>query len=209
LGNYSTQNGATAIPAPGATFLSQDYDNDFAQGQVVYPDLSAGYYGPSLLDTSSFTPGLSDQTALLDPQPATPNFQLDVPPFGAVPVANEAPQAYEGMQSAVPAHNMYPSVSMANYTTAAYPNQPYQGIQASPAQGSIPCTHFPCPKTFKREPDRVRHEESVHGINQLLQLFVCPVLGCPKSVGEGYTRKDKLTEHLWKKHGNLGFVKQP
>jgi hypothetical protein len=33
-------------------------------------------------------------------------------------------------------------------------------------------------------------------------------VGCNKSEGVGYTRKDKLTEHLWKKHGNLGYVKR-
>jgi hypothetical protein len=36
----------------------------------------------------------------------------------------------------------------------------------------------------------------------------CHVQGCPKSNGAGYKRKDKLTEHLWKKHADLGFVKR-
>jgi len=60
--------------------------------------------------------------------------------------------------------------------------------------------------TFKRDSDRIRHEAAIHGINQ--GLYLCPVNGCSKSQGIGYTRKDKLTEHLWKKHGNLGFVKR-
>jgi hypothetical protein len=70
----------------------------------------------------------------------------------------------------------------------------------------IPCNQFGCFVTFRRDPDRVRHEAAVHGINQALHL--CPVFGCNKSQGRGYTRKDKLTEHMWKKHGNLGYVKR-
>jgi hypothetical protein len=79
---------------------------------------------------------------------------------------------------------------------------------AAQAPVLIQCTALGCSATFKREPDRLRHEAAVHGINQLLQLYLCPVIGCSKSQGSGYTRKDKLTEHLWKKHGNLGYVKR-
>jgi hypothetical protein len=72
----------------------------------------------------------------------------------------------------------------------------------------IQCTALGCRAIFKRDPDRLRHEAAVHGINQALQLYLCPIIGCPKSQGTGYTRKDKLTEHLWKKHANLGYVKR-
>jgi hypothetical protein len=70
----------------------------------------------------------------------------------------------------------------------------------------IPCHQFGCFATFKRDPDRIRHEAAVHGINKA--TYLCHVVGCNKSQGVGYTRKDKLTEHLWKKHGNLGYVKR-
>lgn len=70
----------------------------------------------------------------------------------------------------------------------------------------ILCHQFGCFATFKRDPDRIRHEAAVHGINKA--TYLCHVVGCNKSQGVGYTRKDKLTEHLWKKHGNLGFVKR-
>jgi hypothetical protein len=88
-----------------------------------------------------------------------------------------------------------------------------QSMQAPPAIATqapilIQCTALGCSATFKREPDRLRHESAVHGINQLLQFYLCPVIGCSKSQGSGYTRKDKLTEHLWKKHGNLGYTKR-
>jgi hypothetical protein len=70
----------------------------------------------------------------------------------------------------------------------------------------IPCHQFGCFATFKRDPDRIRHEAAVHGINKATYLY--HVVGCNKSQGVGYTRKDKLTEHLWQKHGNLGYVKR-
>jgi hypothetical protein len=69
----------------------------------------------------------------------------------------------------------------------------------------IPCSYPTCNKTFKRDADRSRHEYSVHFKNSGLHL--CPIVGCPKSYGKGYSRPDKITEHLWKKHANLGFTK--
>jgi hypothetical protein len=47
---------------------------------------------------------------------------------------------------------------------------------------------------------------NLHGDNQGLHL--CPVAGCARSQGTGYSRADKVTGHLWKKHGDLGFVKR-
>jgi len=87
---------------------------------------------------------------------------------------------------------------------------PFQVTQtaAAPAQqrSLVLCSQFPCPMTFKRHADRIRHEAAVHGVNQ--QLHLCQIPGCPKGQGRGYSRADKLTEHLWKKHGNLGYVKR-
>lgn len=88
--------------------------------------------------------------------------------------------------------------------------QPAQAIQtaAAPAQQQnlVLCTQFPCPMSFKRHADRIRHEATIHGVNQGLHL--CHVPGCPKTQGRGYSRADKLTEHMWKKHANLGYVKR-
>ena len=95
-------------------------------------------------------------------------------------------------------------------TSFGYPNQAYQGMHALPVLGpnqvTIPCTQQGCLVTFKRDKDRIRHEAAVHGINQVLHL--CQVPGCPKGQGRSYSRADKLTEHMWKKHGNLGYVKR-
>ena len=62
-----------------------------------------------------------------------------------------------------------------------------------------------CNQAFKRDGDRSRHERSIHRANY--GLFVCPITGCPRSQGVGYSRADKVTAHLWKKHGDLGYVK--
>lgn len=88
--------------------------------------------------------------------------------------------------------------------------QPAQTIQAAVApaqqQNLVLCTQFPCPMSFKRHADRIRHEATVHGVNQVLHL--CRIPGCSKGQGRGYSRADKLTEHMWKKHGNMGYVKR-
>ncbi|KAE9377461.1 hypothetical protein N431DRAFT_461067 [Stipitochalara longipes BDJ] len=90
--------------------------------------------------------------------------------------------------------------------TAPVAQMSMASVQQHSAAGAIFCTQFPCPVTFKRDADRIRHEAAVHGINR--SVYLCHVVGCNKSQGVGYTRKDKLTEHLWRKHANLGFVKR-
>jgi hypothetical protein len=65
------------------------------------------------------------------------------------------------------------------------------------------CGH--CSQSFKRDCDRGRHERSVH--SPAYGRFLCPIAGCPRSQGAGYCRADKVKEHLWKKHRDLGYVK--
>jgi hypothetical protein len=72
------------------------------------------------------------------------------------------------------------------------------------AASRFQCNH--CQKTFRRDADRVRHENSVHF--SLPGVLLCSVAGCPKSQGAGYRRQDKLTEHMWKKHAALGYTKR-
>ncbi|PVH71636.1 hypothetical protein DL98DRAFT_596763 [Cadophora sp. DSE1049] len=57
-----------------------------------------------------------------------------------------------------------------------------------------------CPSTFKRKADRDRHVQSWHN---RATLHFCPVYGCEKSSGKPYSRKDKLQEHMRKKHAGL------
>jgi hypothetical protein len=86
------------------------------------------------------------------------------------------------------------------------PPAPAPALAATNTAGPTPrvqCTM--CTRVFKRDFERTRHEASVHGINRRLHL--CPVPGCPKSHGNGFSRTDKVTEHLWRKHANLGYTR--
>lgn len=96
----------------------------------------------------------------------------------------------------------------------AYAAAPYneQGSNPTYASNTVPqwpavilCNYPTCGQIFKRDADRSRHEQSVHFKSP--GLYLCPIAGCPKSYGKGYSRPDKVTEHLWRKHANLGFTK--
>lgn len=68
-------------------------------------------------------------------------------------------------------------------------------------------TRFACSfrnNTYKRDKDRKRHEKEKHLANG---PHFCQVHGCSNAT-HGYARKDKLTEHLWKAHADLGFTKR-
>jgi hypothetical protein len=97
--------------------------------------------------------------------------------------------------------NLSPASSMTASALALAP------APAPPAitNARIPCTHLTCTRTFKRHFERTRHEASVHRTHR--QRYLCPITGCPKSQGKAYSRADKVTEHLWKKHANLGYMK--
>ena len=74
----------------------------------------------------------------------------------------------------------------------------------APSNGYFICTN--CDKTFKRHSDCIRHENSIHA--NRFGAHLCPIAGCVKARGKGFSRSDKVTEHLWKCHGNLGFLKR-
>jgi hypothetical protein len=81
-------------------------------------------------------------------------------------------------------------------------------LNVKPPTQAQPPTRFLCGhciKSFKRDSDRFRHERSIH--SSTYGRFVCPITGCPSSQGAGYCRADKVKEHLWKKHRDLGYVK--
>lgn len=61
-----------------------------------------------------------------------------------------------------------------------------------------------CNKRFKRSADLLRHRNTVH---QNARGHLCPIAGCSKSQGIGYSRADKVTELLWRKHADLGYVR--
>ena len=84
------------------------------------------------------------------------------------------------------------------------PNSSSKSVRPLVNRGFL-CSHTTCSKVFTRDADRLRHESQVHR-NQP-GLHICPIIGCPKGQGKGYSRADKVVEHLWKKHGDLGFIK--
>jgi hypothetical protein len=86
-------------------------------------------------------------------------------------------------------------------------NQPSPPQQSAITVRHYACSNGNCTKVFRRKSDHARHIRAVHGINRV--QYFCHVQGCPKSQGQGrgYSRDDKLTEHLWKKHRNLGYSK--
>ena len=161
---------------------------------------------------TAFTCTVPNQTQFQDNQTLLTGFNSYSHPdtdFGESAPVGHAIQPYEH----IPGPDPNGEHTSGSYTPFGGWSPATQSMQATPAlaiQATVPiqCTALGCSATFKREPDRLRHEAAVHGINQLLQLYLCPVNGCSKSQGSGYTRKDKLTEHLWKKHGNLGYVKR-
>jgi hypothetical protein len=67
---------------------------------------------------------------------------------------------------------------------------PSQGIQPPPApmmntnvvQQLVQCSYTRCAKTFTRESDRRRHENTVPGS----QTYFCPIVGCRKNRRAGY-----------------------
>ncbi|KAK0107396.1 hypothetical protein ONS96_003215 [Cadophora gregata f. sp. sojae] len=69
----------------------------------------------------------------------------------------------------------------------------------------IRCNFPNCNRSFGRTSDLTRHTSSVHC--NIPARHLCPIPGCIKSQGSGYKRADKVTEHLWKKHANLGYTK--
>ena len=95
------------------------------------------------------------------------------------------------------ANNTLP-LPAAAFTSALAPSPAHD-----PTTGRILCPY--CMVTFRYSRDQIRHAATAHGIKR--GLHRCNVVGCPKSQGTGYSRADKLTEHMWKKHGDLGYRK--
>ena len=74
--------------------------------------------------------------------------------------------------------------------------QPPTVLVKTPIDTRVSCSWADCLSTFTRDSDLKRHVQSVH----LLSSYLCPVAICPKSRGLGYSRPDKLKEHMRKKH---------
>jgi len=165
-----------------------------------------GYVGPEL-ETSSHVFGFPLMSGGL--LPPTDCFQLaDNVNLGHELSFPEQSREATSMQGQPDGSSVWDSNGVANAAA------PYNGQASNPTYAPtavhqwpavILCNYPTCAQTFKRDADRSRHELSVHFKSPGLHL--CPIAGCPKSYGKGYSRPDKVTEHLWKKHANLGFTK--
>ena len=107
---------------------------------------------------------------------------------------DNVPGLFNIANNPLPVSSTVPTPTVAQHAPSA------QGI----AQGAFHCQHG-CNRTFVRPSDLDRHNSSVHGINRGTHL--CPINGCTKSQGRGYSRGDKLKEHMWKQHAAQGYTK--
>ncbi|PVH81770.1 hypothetical protein DL98DRAFT_514430 [Cadophora sp. DSE1049] len=136
-------------------------------------------------------------------------------------IGNYGTQGFQGFQTLYKSNlsndHLVPNYQAPPALPGYLTNPPYPAVPiaapAAPAvtanaaiQGQFTCTLPNCLVAFYRDTDRIRHESSVHGVNR--PLYLCPIPGCIKGHGAGYTRRDKLTEHMWKKHAALGFVRR-
>lgn len=78
----------------------------------------------------------------------------------------------------------------------------------SPSPTSSPTCHHPqCHgKIFGRRTDLIRHNETKHSGSK--PRYDCTITGCHNNRNKGYSRPDKLQEHCWKHHSDLGFGKR-
>ncbi|KAH8595225.1 hypothetical protein B0O99DRAFT_623518 [Bisporella sp. PMI_857] len=101
-----------------------------------------------------------------------------------------------------------PPLLTTNDTTSSLPGPQvftqYSVNPPTPGRSMFQCSN--CMATFTRDADRIRHENTKH--RMVPGTHVCPITPCPKSQGVGYSRPDKLKEHLWKQHANLGYTKR-
>jgi hypothetical protein len=125
--------------------------------------------------------------------------------------AHQSSSTYTGLSEAsslqlrasglYPAHDLYPQYSPSVYLAPFILPDPAPDRVAfnEPLDGRFLCNVIGCPSTFTRKKDRDRHIDSVH--DKITPHF-CPFHGCRKSYGVGtpYTRRDRLLDHMQKKH---------
>ncbi|KAN0098768.1 hypothetical protein V8E51_014431 [Hyaloscypha variabilis] len=183
------------------------YENPCVESPAVYcPSSTNAVYPSQTYSDATFADFNVTGSMLWDPNVSSSMFSGPALPA----------QTFSGPElsaSALPVQNF----SADQYQPAAYQNMhfPAQDLHSSlmPDDTVLPatpptlqCTQPSCLEAFSRDADRIRHEAAIHGTNHGLHL--CPIIGCVKAQGRGYSRADKVTEHLWKKHADLGYVKR-
>jgi hypothetical protein len=175
------QIGDTSI---AASFFTSNI-SDFGAPGFGAPGFDALDFGAPGFDALEF--GALDFDA---PDFGAPDF--GAPDFGAPDFGAFGFGAFPDLSGSVAIQQAPPSLPSA-------PQQP-------PTPQRFHCAQVGCIKSFTRDSDRIRHQNAVHNARQ--GLYLCPVPGCPKSHGTGYSRADKVTAHLCEKHADLGYTKR-
>ncbi|KAN0119770.1 hypothetical protein V8E51_001978, partial [Hyaloscypha variabilis] len=166
-------------------------------GQAAYEKLKSE---PTAVQEPIF--GLSNSMSNLTADFSFNSYPLFQPDHGAfdvvgrqgLPIQQNLGQAYQH------------SIQFAQDQTPIV-NHPTLSQQPTLDSQTFVCSFGDCDRSFRRKSDLARHRKTVHGVNHV--KYFCQIPGYPKAQGQfqGYSRDDKLREHLWKKHGNLGFTK--
>ena len=177
--------GFSQCEASDASFTNHVQSTANFPAQQTFIQAPLGYFqSPVMISCDLYPPtsrdGFSDQNLSFNPQHSSQSLNQSLEDNDIIPM---------------------PMLPISASTSIAVP-----APSSAPSSGRFTCSYFPCNKKFKRNPDRVRHENSIHSNHPGVHL--CPVIGCAKAQGKGFSRPDKVTEHLWKCHGNLGFRKR-
>jgi hypothetical protein len=189
-------------------FRSSNGSRGYQPGSFIYnslewvSDSSAPLPNYAAFDTRAIGTDNTSSLAFLNNADYVCNIPMNFPtPLGTgvidqqiQPSLTLPPPSYHGSFNAT----LWPHLPHYQHPVQQNLSNPQVAIQ------TYPCSD--CTRSFGRKSDRDRHITSVHGTSQI--FYLCPVVNCPKSQGKGYSRQDKVTEHLWKKHANLGFTKR-
>jgi hypothetical protein len=176
------------------------YQNPYVESPALYRPTSINAVYPSqTYSDATFADLNAADPSLCDPTASHLTFSSPVFPG----------QAFSGHTFSGPELPAF-ALSGQNFSADQYQPPPYQNIHLPthdlhsnliPDNPVLPATppalqytQPNCLAAFTRNADRIRHQAAVHGTNHRVHL--CPILGCMKAQGRGYSRADKVTEHL-------------
>jgi len=154
---------------------SPSYDELLVGNSIAFPSNSVGSW-------NNVGPDLTFDTI-------SKSHHFDV--YGAciIPPMDVAASKHNSIQSSGPNHGLQVTISN-------------QDNHVSGSRTRHICQWYACRSSFSRKADLQRHIDTVH---LKLGLHHCQVDGCSKGFGQwkGYSRLDKLQEHMRKKHSEV------
>jgi hypothetical protein len=179
-------------------------------GQSINGSAFTGDLQPLTTDGGFLAAGFGFPTSWTPNDPMDANFQSNIASTSAASSSqgHNGNMIWDPAPSTASTSQQAPNPNSPLPASTSAPPPPQAPASISTSRGLTPrhqCTYPSCTKAFKRDSERIRHENSMHLNTQGAHL--CPIAGCSKSQGKGYSRSDKVTEHLWKKHSNLGYTK--